>query len=62
MSELVGIVAGFDPELRPIIDQAGGPRGTRSGPQTVTLPTGWCDDRDNSEPPRAAAEVGAVGG
>jgi nifR3 family TIM-barrel protein len=62
MVELVSIVADLDPDLRPVADQAGGPRGTRSGPQTVTLPTGWCDDRESSEPPRALADAGAVGG
>jgi nifR3 family TIM-barrel protein len=62
LDELTAIVARFDPDLRPIDELAQGPRGTRSGPQSVTLPAGWRDDRDDATPPPLAAGVGAVGG
>ncbi len=62
LDELLAIVAAFDPTLRPVDDLAEGPRGTRSGPQSVTLPHGWRDDRDDATPPRTPAEIGAVGG
>jgi len=62
LDELATIIRGFDPDLRPVDQLAEGPRGTRSGPQSVTLPHRWRDDRDDPTPPRSPAELGAVGG
>ncbi len=38
------------------------PRGTRRGPQKVTLPDGWLDDRDSATPPGPLADALTSGG
>jgi hypothetical protein len=38
------------------------PRGKSSGTQSVSLPYGYLDDRDDATPPEEAAELGLSGG
>ncbi len=62
MAELVAIVDALDPGLTAPAELADSPRGTRAGPQTVTLPHGWRDDRDDATPPLHPAALMASGG
>jgi nifR3 family TIM-barrel protein len=61
LAELEARLARLDGTLAAPPALVAGPRGTRSGPQKVTLPEGWDDPREASPPPLAAA-AGAVGG
>jgi nifR3 family TIM-barrel protein len=60
--ELLTIVDEFDPDAVAPAELAHSPRGTRSGPQTVTLPHGWREDRDDPSPPDLPAALLASGG
>jgi nifR3 family TIM-barrel protein len=62
LAGLETVVARLDPliEASPTAVQA--PRGTQSGPQSVTLPEGWLDHRDDEVPPPAEADVLVSGG
>jgi nifR3 family TIM-barrel protein len=62
LDELESIVVGLDPNLRPLPDAVGAPRGTQAGPQQVTLPDGWLDHRDDLTPPPALADAAVSGG
>jgi len=60
LDELEAVVAGFDPTLGPAPGAPEGPRGTQSGPQTVTLPARWIRDRHELTPP--LSDVSGSGG
>jgi len=62
LGHLEEVVAGFDPDLAPRPETVGGPRGTQSGPQAVTLPAHWARDRDDSTPPPTPAGALVSGG
>jgi nifR3 family TIM-barrel protein len=62
MQELTAIIETLEPELTAPTELADSPRGTRAGPQTVTLPQGWRDDRDDATPPFHPATLMASGG
>ncbi len=62
MRQLESIVGRLDPTMAAPDDLVRAPRGTRAGPQSVTLPSGWCDHPDDATPPRMPAGIGAVGG
>ena len=62
MAELVSIVERLDPDLTAPAELADSPRGTRAGPQSVTLPSGWRDHRDDATPPTQPAALMASGG
>ena len=51
LTELDAALSGLDPTLVADPTVVDGPRGTRSGPQRVTVPEGWADDRDDLAPP-----------
>lgn len=62
IAELEAVVAELDPSIQADVVAVGSPRGTQSGPQSVTLPAGWLDHRDDEIPPPAAADVLVSGG
>jgi nifR3 family TIM-barrel protein len=63
LAELEAIVAAFDPSATAPAELADAPRGTRAGPQVVTIPEGWADLEDASAPAHdPAAELAIAGG
>jgi nifR3 family TIM-barrel protein len=62
LAELREVLAGLDPDLTAPDDLVAAPRGTRSGPQTVTLPSGWEDRSDELAPLPLAAGAAVQGG
>ena len=61
LAELEQLLGALDGSLTAPRELVAGPRGTRAGPQKVTLPEGW-DDASAASPPPLAAAVGATGG
>jgi nifR3 family TIM-barrel protein len=62
LAELAAAVAELDPAIEATAAAVRAPRGRQSGPQTVTLPDGWLDGRDDLTPPPAAADALVSGG
>ena len=62
VAELAAILDRLDPTIEAVAAAVEAPRGTQSGPQTVTLPEGWLAHRDDLVPPPAAAEALVSGG
>jgi nifR3 family TIM-barrel protein len=62
LAELEVVVTALDPTIETSVDAVAAPRGTQSGPQSVTLPTGWLDHRDDLTPPPAPADALVSGG
>jgi uncharacterized protein (DUF3820 family) len=62
LGELDGILGELDPEERFPPSAMRVPRGKASGRQTVSLPPGYLDDREDATPPGKAAEDGLSGG
>ncbi len=55
-------LAGVDRDLALPPEHWNQPRGTRRGPQKVTLPDGWLDDRGSAQAPDALADALTSGG
>lgn len=62
LAALEAALGELDPAMTLPAGAAVGPRGTTRGPQTVTLPDGWLDDRDTDEAPSALADALTSGG
>jgi nifR3 family TIM-barrel protein len=62
LDELEAAIAGLDPTIEAVPAAVRAPRGRQSGPQTVTLPDGWLDHRDDLTPPPAEADALVSGG
>src|SRR6185436_2425705 len=62
MAELDGMLAELDPNEPFPPSAMRVPRGKSSGTQSVSLPQGYLDDRDDATPPEEAAENGLSGG
>jgi len=62
LAELDGLLRELDPEERFPPSAMRVPRGKASGRQTVSLPPGYLDDREDATPPEEAAEDGLSGG
>jgi nifR3 family TIM-barrel protein len=56
------VLADLDRSIVPLPGAVDMPRGTHRGPQTVTLPDRWLDDRDSLVPPGALADAHTSGG
>jgi len=61
VAEFRACLDALDPTLARAADHDGR-RGTQRGPQKVTLPHGWLDDRDSAAPPSRGAEALTSGG
>jgi len=62
LAELDAVVARLDPAVEAAPEAVQAPRGTQSGPQSVTLPEGWLAHRDDQVPPPAEADALVSGG
>lgn len=62
LTDLRADLARLDPTVELAADARIGPRGTTRGPQQVTLPDRWLQDRDSAEPPGVLADALTTGG